>query len=79
MVEEDGKHSLPAMKSGLADLVSLVVWTQPCFFVPAFAGDEAEWYPCLMSGDDIRHTLRSLRRASFSWTVCRVSMSLALE
>ena len=37
MLEEDGKHSLPALKSGLNDLVSLVVWAQPCF-LPTFAG-----------------------------------------
>ena len=55
VVEEEGKHPLPALKSRLADLMSLVVWTQPCF-VSAFAGDAVEWYPGLISCDDIRHT-----------------------
>ena len=60
MVEEDGKHPLPALKSWLADLVSLVVWTKPCF-VPLFAGDAIEWYKGLIYCDDIRHAFGSIQ------------------
>ena len=54
MVEEDGKHLL-ALKSGPADLLSVVVRTQPCF-VPAYACDATEWYPGPISCDDTCHT-----------------------
>ena len=61
VVEEGGKHLLPTtLKSRLADFMSLVVKTQPCF-VYAFAGDALEWYKGLISCGDIRHAFGSIR------------------
>ena len=69
MVEEDGIPPIPALKSGLAYLVSLVSWAQPCF-VPAFAGNTVEWYAGLISRDERRHSFWSVQLRTAEHVTC---------